>query len=548
MSATFRPGGGRPVDPAQQQQGHDTGRFGWWHRLGLQLQMQILIQGSLIVVLVAAQQSISNQFEHEILTAAEKRATAVADGAINGLNTLMVTRVAGQDFISDSHGRQLFIKKIGISDGIKELRVVRGKAIVDEFGAGLPEEQPVDDTDREVLAGGNTQFKLLADKPGEASLRAVLPFIAKKNFRSIDCLGCHAVPEGAVVGAASVIVDISDDMAHIAKIKAWAWVGQAILQVILFFLIGLVVRRLLRLIGGEPDYAVSIASRIAAGDLSGPIHTQPHDKGSLLSAMKVMRDNLAKIVGEVRCGTDTIAAASVQIASGNSSLSTRAEQQASSLQQTAASMEELTSTVKQNAANASQANTLAMSASAVAVKGGTVVSQVVDTMNSINASSRKIVDIIGVIDGIAFQTNILALNAAVEAARAGDQGRGFAVVAAEVRSLAQRSAGAAKEIKQLIGDSVEKVGVGTSLVDQAGTTMNEIVHGINEVTAIMGEIANASREQSSGIAQVTQAVSHMDAVTQQNAAFVEEAAAAAESLQEQAQKLSHVVSVFKLDR
>jgi methyl-accepting chemotaxis protein len=250
----------------------------------------------------------------------------------------------------------------------------------------------------------------------------------------------------------------------------------------------------------------------------------------------------------VRSGTDTIATASSQIAAGNHDLSSRTEEQASSLEETAASMEELTSTVKQNADNARQANQLAVSASSVAVKGGSVVAEVVGTMGAINASSRKIVDIIGVIDGIAFQTNILALNAAVEAARAGEQGRGFAVVAAEVRNLAQRSAAAAKEIKTLIDDSVSKVEEGSNQVAEAGKTMDEIVDSVKRVTDIMAEITAASQEQTSGIEQINQAITQMDQVTQQNAALVEEAAAAASSLQEQAANLSQVVSVFKMDR
>ncbi|MBC7415460.1 MAG: methyl-accepting chemotaxis protein, partial [Herminiimonas sp.] len=271
------------------------------------------------------------------------------------------------------------------------------------------------------------------------------------------------------------------------------------------------------------------------------------ETGRLLQALKDMNANLQKIVAEVRSGTDTIATASSEIASGNLDLSSRTEQQASSLEETASSMEELTSTVKQNADNARQANGLAMTASEVARKGGSVVAEVVQTMGSINASSRKIIDIIAVIDGIAFQTNILALNAAVEAARAGEQGRGFAVVASEVRNLAQRSAAAAKEIKSLIGDSVEKVEIGTKLVDQAGATMGEIVDSVRRVTDIMGEITAASQEQTAGIEQINQAITEMDNVTQQNAALVEEAAAAAESLQDQAANLSQVVSVFKLD-
>ncbi|NYE61719.1 methyl-accepting chemotaxis protein [Duganella sp. 1224] len=293
--------------------------------------------------------------------------------------------------------------------------------------------------------------------------------------------------------------------------------------------------------------AVSLARVVADGDLTRDIDVKSNcETGQLMQALKDMTTNLQNLVSQVRNGTDTIATASSEIASGNQDLSSRTEQQASSLEETASSMEELTSTVKQNADNARQANQLAQSASGIALKGGDVVGQVVGTMASINESSRKIVDIISVIDGIAFQTNILALNAAVEAARAGEQGRGFAVVAGEVRNLAHRSAAAAKDIKLLISDSVEKVETGSALVNQAGETMNEIVTSITRVTDIMSEITSASVEQSAGIEQVNTAIVQMDQVTQQNAALVEEAAAAAESMQEQAARLSEVVSVFKL--
>ena len=294
--------------------------------------------------------------------------------------------------------------------------------------------------------------------------------------------------------------------------------------------------------------AVKVAQTVAAGDLTSNIEVKSKDEmGQLLESLKEMNDGLAKIVSQVRTGTQTIATASGEIAAGNQDLSSRTEEQASSLEETASSMEELTSTVKQNADNAKQANQLALAASDVAAKGGEVVAQVVHTMGSINESSKKIVDIIGVIDGIAFQTNILALNAAVEAARAGEQGRGFAVVATEVRSLAQRSAAAAKEIKTLIGDSVDKVENGSKLVNQAGTTMDEVVTSVRRVTDIMGEIMAATDEQSAGIQQVNTAITQMDQVTQQNAALVEEAAAAAESLQDQAATLANVVGTFKLD-
>ncbi|WP_458765726.1 methyl-accepting chemotaxis protein [Cupriavidus basilensis] len=293
--------------------------------------------------------------------------------------------------------------------------------------------------------------------------------------------------------------------------------------------------------------AVGFARKVASGDLTSHIRSDSKDEtGQLLRALGDMNGNILRIVTQVRTGTESIASGTSQIAAGNTDLSQRTEEQASSLQETASSMEELTSIVRQNADNAKQASSLAVNASEIAIKGGAVVGQVVDTMQEINGASRKVVDIIAVIEGIAFQTNILALNAAVEAARAGEQGRGFAVVAGEVRSLAQRSATAAKEIKSLIGDSVERVEKGSQLVTKAGQTMDEIVGAVKRVTDIMGEISAASAEQSAGIEQVNQAVTQMDTVTQQNAALVEQAAAAAGSLEEQAQRLKEAVSTFRL--
>ena len=308
----------------------------------------------------------------------------------------------------------------------------------------------------------------------------------------------------------------------------------------------LVVRSIVGELGGEPADVAALARSVADSDLTTAVRVQAGDTTSVVAGMARMQASLAEIVATVRGNADSVATASAQIAQGNADLASRTEEQASALEETAASMEQLSSTVKQNADNARQANQLALSASAVAVNGGEVVTQVVDTMKGINDSSRKIADIISVIDGIAFQTNILALNAAVEAARAGEQGRGFAVVASEVRSLAQRSAEAAKEIKSLITDSVERVEQGTALVDRAGATMQEVVTSIKRVTDIMGEISAASTEQSAGVAQVGEAVTQMDQATQQNSALVEESAAAAESLKVQAEQLVAVVAVFKL--
>ncbi len=344
-------------------------------------------------------------------------------------------------------------------------------------------------------------------------------------------------------GMAAFAVE-SSDMARNAYVLM---ISLAVVAVALAVAVGVVLTlSITRQIGGEPHSAATLAQGVAAGDLAVRVALKPGDTTSLMARLKEMQENLLKVVSNVRENSESVATASAQIAQGNSDLSQRTEEQASALEQTASSMEQLGATVRQNADNARQANQLALSASVVAIKGGEVVGQVVDTMKNINDSSRRIADIIGVIDGIAFQTNILALNAAVEAARAGDHGRGFAVVATEVRNLAGRSAEAAKEIKSLIHASVERVERGTVLADQAGITMTEVVGSIRRVTDIMGEISAASTEQSTGVAQVGQAVSQMDQATQQNAALVEESAAAAESLKQQAHQLLQAVAVFKL--
>ena len=415
-----------------------------------------------------------------------------------------------------------------------------------------------------LFAGAVTADEKAALSSIKDTERRVQPLIAKvielrsaEQFAQASSLLAQQVGPAFVDWLASVnkLIDLEEKMSQDATAGARALSSSFFTWMLLLCSVAIAAgvssawyigRGLLKQLGGQPDYAVSIVTRIAAGDLSVAIHTAKDDHSSLLFAMKKMRDNLVEIVAQVRTGTETIFNASTEIAAGNFDLSSRTERQAGTLEETASSLEELTSTVRQNADNARQANVLAESASEVAVRGGAVVAQVVETMAAINESSKKIVDIIGVIDSIAFQTNILALNAAVEAARAGEQGRGFAVVATEVRNLAQRSASAASEIKALIGSSVQRVDIGARLVDDAGTTMEEIVRSVKRVTDIMAEISLASQEQSTGIESVNQAVGEMDEATQQNAAMVEQASSAAASLQKEAQMLAEVVGVFQL--
>jgi methyl-accepting chemotaxis protein len=380
-------------------------------------------------------------------------------------------------------------------------------------------------------------------KSGEQAL--LIEYAAKDMYPAIDPLQAVLIQ----------LMQLQLDEARATHEAGEAAYQRTVVAVVLFVALALVIglllaalvtRQITRALGAEPHQLKKVAEAVGRGELYHEVNLRPGDAESVLATFARMRDMLREISQRVRGNAEGVATGSAQIAQGNSDLSSRTDEQATALEETAASMEQLGTTVKQNADNARQANQLALSASVVASKGGEVVGQVVDTMKGINDSSKRIADIISVIDGIAFQTNILALNAAVEAARAGEQGRGFAVVASEVRSLAQRSANAAKEIKALITASVERVDQGTSLVDQAGETMAEVVSSIRRVTDIMGEISSASVQQSAGVTQVGEAVTRMDHATQKNASLVQESAAAAESLRAQAQQLVEAVAVFKL--
>ena len=471
------------------------------------------------------------------LEQAKEFSLSMHDATMAGLTGMMVTGTVSE--------RHVFLDQIQQLGSIREVKVIRGKAVSDTFGPGTAKDDTTGDaTEQQVMQTGKEVFYVDSDAKGEY-LRAVRPSLASTNYLGKNCLMCHQVPENSVLGVVSMKVSLDKINAEQVS-QRWKSILVAFITAIP--VLGLIYPFIRRVVTHPLEYGVATARAIAAGDLTHNIQVTSHNEiGELQQALQDMKSSLAQTVGQVRTGTEAIYGASSDIARGNSDLSSRTEMQADSLERTAASMHQLTAGVNQSADNARSANELATTASGVAERAGGVVSEVVSTMDAINASSRRIADIISVIDGIAFQTNILALNAAVEAARAGEQGRGFAVVAQEVRSLAQRSAAAAQEIKTLIGDSVDKISAGSTLVHQAGATMTEVVDSIRNVSAIVSEIAQASAEQTQGIDRVNTAIGEMNDVTQQNAALVEQAAAAAQSLQDQAGNLEKLVHTFKVE-
>ena len=480
------------------------------------------------------------------ITYAQQREAAIAQARdfAASANQMTVATITAMMITGVSSERGVFLDQIKNTQEISDIRVFRYGSVLAQYGTGTAAERNPSPAERAAMESGKDSFEVEEDG---RHLRAIFPMRNLRNFLGKDCIACHAGAEGEVVGAVSMRVSLSKPLAELHAFVGWiALLALALCIPLLGAIYWFIRRNVAKPLGGEPAEATFVANRIAAGDLTVHVPAAAGNDASLMAAMAKMRQSLAEIISRIHDAATTISTASGDIAAGNLDLSQRTEEQATSLEETASSMEQLASTVRQNADNASHANQLAAGASDVARKGGEVVRDVVQTMGAISESSRRIAEIIGVIDSIAFQTNILALNAAVEAARAGEQGRGFAVVASEVRSLAQRSAAAAKEIKDLIGGSVEQVTTGSKLVEEAGRTMGEIVTAVAKVTDVMAEISAASLDQSAGIEQVSKAIVQMDRVVQQNAALVEESAASAEGLRAQAQALVDTVAAFRL--
>lgn len=500
------------------------------------VQLILTIAASLVVVWIGVIIWQGHVYRQSALAQSQESSLDMHNSVVAGLTAMMVTGTVGQ--------RAVYLDQVKQLGTIRDVRVLRGENVSKTFGPGNAQDDANPDAlEKQVLQDGVEAIRIESDASGEF-LRAVRPLKALKNSFGKDCTQCHQVPEQTVLGAISMKVSLE----HVNKGLAEQRMKSIIVALVTCIPVLLLIYPFIRKVITTPlQGAIKAAQDIAQGDLAQHIDVNSRNEmGDMQKALREMSHSLVGIVSQVRSGTDAIFSASSEIAKGNLDLSTRTEMQAATLESTTLSMRELTATVRQNADNAREANQLALTATDVAVKGGTMVGQVVKTMDSINASSAKIQDIIGVIDALAFQTNILALNAAVEAARAGEQGRGFAVVASEVRGLAQRSATAAKEIKKLIDDSVAKVSEGSSLVHQAGSTMTEIVGSIQHVSDIMGQIATGSADQTIRIESINTAMADIDDVTQQNAALVEQAAAAAQSLQDQTGQLEQIVGVFKL--
>ncbi len=504
-------------------------------RIWVQLIVTIALALALVWAAVIAWEGQGNR--KAAIEQAETFSRSMHAATMAGLTGMMVTGTVAQ--------RAVFLDQIRQLDAIRDLRVVRAEAVSKTFGPGNADEQHTPDAvEREVLASGRELIQVEQDASGEY-LRAVRPALAQADYLGKNCLTCHQVAPGTVLGVVSMRLSLAASNEAVAAMRTKSLIAAIVTCIPVLLLIYPFIQRV---VTRPLEKGVAVARGIAQGDLTQHIEAETtNETGRLHGALKEMSESLVGIVARVRRGSATIAAASGQLAAGNLDLSQRTEAQAQALQEAVNLTSSLTESARRNAEGARQADELARSASEVAVRGGDAVAKVVGSMDAINHSSRRIADITGLIDSIAFQTNILALNAAVEAARAGEQGRGFAVVASEVRQLAKRSASAAQEIKTLVETSVGEIDTGTTLAHQAGATMGEVVQSVARVNAIVDEITRASMAQIQGVEQVNGAIAQIDEVTQRNAALVEEAAAATQSLQEQAMDLEQVVGVFKLE-
>jgi methyl-accepting chemotaxis protein len=545
-----------------------------WGNIGLKMKLIIVIQGILLTILIAAHQWIISRIEHDTLKSAEDKARMVADGLINGLNTLMVTKVANVDVISNHASRSMFIKKMGESENIKEARIVRAKQLDEEFPAGMPEEQPIDEIDQRVLASGKPEFLHIKSADGGAGIRAVMPFIASKNYRGTNCLKCHGVDEGFTLGLANVTVDVEQELQALKRINIMIWIGQVILQIILFFVLSRLVSGLLRQFGGEPAYVIDIVKQISTGNLSEEIITKNGDNTSLLAAIKHMQSGLKDIIGGVLQTANLVAQEALALSASSRQGLNAAENQSDAISSAAAAVEEMTVCIGHISDNAVDTHKNSSAAGTWAKEGADVVKGVIVEMDKISAAvatstnsitalgekSNQISSIAKVIKEIAEQTNLLALNAAIEAARAGEQGRGFAVVADEVRKLAERTYLATQEIVSMIKTIQESttetvaeiskesahVNEGVQMVNLAGNAMDKIQDGVQKVLSSVEDISSSLREQRISSDQLAKNIEGVVHTTEETSHIIREVAVSANNLEQQALSLKESVGKFRL--